>query len=104
MSSLSVLLLLSALLLALCGCGCLALAQRKHFKTVMGNDCGQGGGPAVRMWGWGFVMASLVPCVLRDGGGFAALLWPLIVASGALAVAMTLAYRPAVLRALKPLL
>ena len=35
--------------------------------------------------------------VLRDGGGVATLLWPLLVGVGALAVARALTYRPKLL-------
>lgn len=86
------LMLLLGLVLCFVGCALLALSQQRNWRTVTGDK--KANPPNVAALGWMFVSAALIPCVLRDGGSFAALLWPLLFAAGAMVVAMTLAYRP----------
>jgi hypothetical protein len=91
-------LFLAAAFTAWLGCACLALSQERHWKAVTG------GAPprtkSLRITGWLLVAASLALCIARDGGSFAALMWPLLLAGGALATAALLTWRPAWLRPL----
>lgn len=88
-------LFLAAALTAWFGCVCLALSQDRHRKTV------NGGVPKrpvpLRIAGWLLGAASLGLCIARDGGSFAALMWPLLLAGGALATAVLLTWRPTAL-------
>ena len=93
---LSILLLAVAAICAFIGCACLALSQPRNWRTVMGKGQAH---QATRPTGWGLVGLSLIFCVARDGGSFAALLWPLLLAGAAFLVAMVLTYRS---RWLKP--
>ena len=95
-----IMLLIAAVAMALAGCAYLALSQGRHADAVLGRGADWPMKKAARPLGWCLVMASLGPCVLRDGGGFAALLWPLILSAAAITVAMVIAYRP---RWLQPL-
>jgi hypothetical protein len=89
-------LLVLAALSAFSGCAMLALSQERHWQAVSGATCGP---PArVRRSGWLLITISLIMCIWRDGGSFAALLWPLMLMLGALATAATLTWQPAVLR------
>ena len=90
-----VLLLALAAICALIGCACLALSQNRNWRTVMGK--GQASG-FTRPLGWTLIGVSLVLCIIRDGGSFAALLWPLLLAAAGFAVAMLLAYAPSGLK------
>jgi hypothetical protein len=91
-------LLLAAALAAWLGCAGLALSQHRHWKAVTG------GAPprrmSARIAGWVLVVASLGLCIARDGGSFAALTWPLLLAGSALATAALLSWCPALLRPL----
>ena len=87
--------------LSLGGSALLALSQPRNWRTVAGQGAAR---PATRPLGWVFVGLALVVCVIRDGGGFAALQWPLLLAGAAFTVAMVLAYRPSVLRPLAAVL
>lgn len=90
--------LVSAALLSLMGCVLLALSQPRNWRRVLGDRKAES--PKTATAGWLFVGAALLPCVLRDGGSFAALLWPLTFAFGAAATAMVLTFRPQWLRSL----
>ncbi|MEM1143333.1 MAG: DUF3325 family protein [Pseudomonadota bacterium] len=85
-------LLICASGLCLSGCLLLALSQRRNWRVVLSDRAASP--PNVASAGWLLVFLALVPCTVRDGGSFAALVWPLLFASAALATAMTLAYRP----------
>ena len=91
----SVLLLALAALSAFLGCSYLALSQPRNWRTVMGEGAAH---KAARPIGWGLIILSLILCIARDGGSFAALLWPLLLAGAAFLVAMLLAYQPSTLR------
>ena len=93
-------LLVLAYTICLLGCALLALSQTRHWRAVLNNR--RADPPKVAKIGWLLVFTSLVPCVLRDGWSFAALLWPLIFAVSAMTIAMMLTYRPAALRVLFP--
>lgn len=77
-------------------CALLAFSQASHWRAAL-NDR-KADPPKVAKTGWLLVFASLVPCILRDGGNFAASVWPLIFAVSVMTIAMTLTYRPATLR------
>lgn len=101
MGVLSILLLLAAVGLSLLGCSFLALSQAKHARAVIGGRALEHKRQrSLRARGWVFVAFSFVPCVIRDGWGFAALSWSLIIAGAALTIAMLLAYRPSSLQVL----
>jgi len=97
---LSTALLLSGVLLAFAGLALLALSQKKHAEVVLGRRVARTNSRIAVPVGGALVLASLIPCVLRDGVSFAALLWPLLVAGASAAVALTLSYKP---KLLKPL-
>ena len=80
------------------GCALLALSQSRNWRKVSG-DSKTDPLRSVRA-GWALVMLALLPCVLRDGGSFAALLWPLLFACGAMTTALLLTYKPQWLRPL----
>ncbi|MEM8776635.1 MAG: DUF3325 domain-containing protein [Pseudomonadota bacterium] len=84
-----------AAITALMACAFLALSQPRHWRAITGANHAP---KSLRLAGWGSAALSLVFCILRDGGSFAALLWPLLLASGALTIAMALTYRPAWLK------
>lgn len=83
------------------GCAWLALGQKKNWRTVTGGNTPP---RACVGLGWMFVLATLISCVMRDGVSFAAILWPLIFATAAFLVAMTLAYRTQWLKPLASIL
>lgn len=89
---------LLAIAYSLCtiGCALLALSQSHHFRNVLDDRSAKP--PKLARFGWALVLLSLIPCVLRDGGSFAALLWPLVFAASAMTIGMTLAFRPRWLR------
>lgn len=90
------LMLVGAFVLCFAGCVLLALSQRRNWRLV--SDDKRGKPPRTAAIGWSLVLLGLPPCILRDGGSFAALLWPLVFAAAAIGVAMVLAYRPSWLR------
>lgn len=93
MSSVAALgLILLAYALCTLGCTLLALSQPRHWRAIVKDR--KATPPRTAMAGWVLVFAALVPCIARDGGSFAALLWPLVFAAGAMSVAMGLAYKP----------
>ena len=81
-------------LTAFTGCGMLALSQDRHWSRAFGAPAQTTTKSYLKWGGWALVVASLVFCTLRDGGSFAALLWPMLIALGAISVAMVLAYLP----------
>ena len=87
-----------AVTLSLFGFALLALSQDKHWRTVAGAKGPPPSKALVRGAGWTLVLVALAPCVVRDGGAFAALLWPLLLTVCAFGVAMLIAYRPRWLR------
>lgn len=82
-----------AVLSALLGCAFLALSQNRNWRDIVSCKPSERMTRLARMAGCTFVFASLVFCVIRDGASFAALLWPLLFATAAFTIAMTLAYQ-----------
>lgn len=94
-----------ATLLSLFGFALLALSQRRHRWALAGAQAHlKYPVKYVRAAGWVSICLALIPCVLRDGGSFAAVLWPLILGACAFAIAMALTYRPRWFRPLSRLL
>lgn len=85
-------LLVLAYALCVVGCALLAFSQTRNWRLVMGDRKAQP--PRTAVVGWLFILIAVIPCIVRDGGSFAALLWPLVFAAGAMSVAMVLTYRP----------
>lgn len=83
---------------AFLGCTFLAISQDRNCRKVLGNSVPDQSQRFARFIGWSLIGAALVFCILRDGGSFAALLWPLVVGSAAIAVAILLAFGPQLLK------
>lgn len=94
--------LLLAVFTSTIGMGWLALSQTRNWRKVTTAPASEGVILRLRIGGWIWVIGALVFCALRDGGSFAALLWPLLLGLAAINVAMALSYRPTFLRALIP--
>ena len=90
--------------LSLVGFAFLALSQDKHWRTVTSAKGSAPSKTLVRSSGWTLVFIALVPCIIRDGGAFAALLWPLLLTVCAFSIAMLIAYRPQWLKPIASLL
>lgn len=84
------------------GMGWLALSQARNWRAVMTGSMPGKVARWFRIAGWSAIFASLILCILRDGGSFAVILWPLILAVSAFVIAMALTYKPAVLKVLHP--
>lgn len=83
------------------GCAWLALSQVRHAQGVAGVDVSLGWRLTVfRLVGGVGLMVGPTLAVLRDGPGFGSLLGSIALSVGAVAVAMTLAWRPYWLRPL----
>ncbi|MFN4039228.1 MAG: DUF3325 domain-containing protein [Erythrobacter sp.] len=95
-------LMVFALMSNFCGCALLALSQARHWQAV--SQSAASPPRALRKAGWGFLLASLVFCIARDGPSFAILFWPLLAMLSALGVASLLTWRPTILRPLAWLL
>lgn len=91
-------LLFAAALLAFFGCASLALSLKRNWIAVAGEPLVTREAAILRRAGWLLLLAALLPCWLRDGPGFAALMWPLLFALSAFLVALTLGFRAALLR------
>lgn len=88
------LLLASSFVLAFVGCVMFALSQTKQWRSVVGRSNPPSYKLTRRWIGSALLLLALPPCILRDGGAFAALLWPLLVSAAALSVALVLAFSP----------
>ena len=94
--------LLMAGIAGLAGFTWLALAMDVHWQQVQG---GAGSAPSkrtLRLLGAAGLAVSAVFCFLADRPSMAVLVWVMLMASTALLVAMTLAWRPQILRVLWP--
>ncbi|MBK1687566.1 hypothetical protein CKO37_08590 [Rubrivivax gelatinosus] len=89
--------LVAATLCALAGFAWLALAMDEHWERVQGGAAAL---PrrALRLLGAAAVVLSLVACLRADPPSMAVLVWLMLLAGAALAVALALAWRPALLR------
>ncbi|MEM8682932.1 MAG: DUF3325 family protein [Pseudomonadota bacterium] len=89
-----------AFLSAFAGCTLLALSQGRNWRLVSGAYLPDTARRLARFLGCSLSVVSLGICIFLDGGSFAALLWPLLLAAAALLLAMVIAYWPT---ALKPI-
>lgn len=87
-----------AAVLVLLGCLSLAISQRRNWAMVTGGVLAPRPKLLARVFGWSLLLVALAVCIGAEGPGFATLLWPLYFAMASLIVAMTLSYRPGVLK------
>jgi uncharacterized protein YjeT (DUF2065 family) len=90
------LLLLLATAASYSGFACLALAMPDYWQQA-GGDASRQPSRRLRLAGTVLLAAALVLCLWRDGPGFGALLWGVLLTAGAVAVAFTLTWRPQLL-------
>ncbi|MBW7902129.1 MAG: DUF3325 domain-containing protein [Rhodocyclaceae bacterium] len=95
------LLLLAATAACVCGMTWLALAMEPHWKQVRGGVPPARTVRALRVLGASSLFASLLFCLAADHASMASLVWVMLLAGAALAVAFTLSWRP---RLLAPLI
>lgn len=90
---------LVAALLDLVGFGLLALTQERHYETVFGPSHTMRPDRVARLRDLGFalVACSLPICIAASGSGFGSLLWVVLMAACAGAVALALTWQPRVL-------
>lgn len=95
--------LLAAAACVLSGCAWLALAMEEHWKQVLATapptPLQQA---ALRALGASSLAASGVLCFVADRPSMAILVWILFIVFGSVSVALTLAWRPALLRLVLP--
>ena len=94
-------LLLLLLAAAYYGFALLALSQRRHWTRAIG----EGEPPPrqarrLRVAGYALLAVAFVLAVLRDGASFGIVLWASVISVAAIAVALTLTWRPRWVRAL----
>ena len=94
-------LLVALLAAAYCGFAALARAQPRHW----GRAIGQGAPSRRQVWrlrvgGYGLLALGLALALLRDGAGFGTVLWATTISVAAIAVTLTLAWRPRWARAI----
>lgn len=97
--------LTAAAALSLAGMGWLALAMEVHWGQVMHrpSEAAPRTRQVLRALGMLALPLSLLACLMADRPSMAVLVWVMLLAGSAAAIAMTLARRPQVLRALWPL-
>lgn len=85
----------AATLAAVLGCAWLALAMEVHWQQVFGPaPVSPATRRALRILGTAALLLSLGLCLLADRPSMAALVWVMLLAQGALTVALVLAWRP----------
>jgi hypothetical protein len=96
--------LLAAAVLSFAGMAWLALAMDVHWGQVMHRPAGEARAArrGLRALGAAALLASLLACLIADHPSMAALVWIMLLAGAAAAVAMVLAYRPGLLAWLWP--
>ncbi|MDP2020346.1 MAG: DUF3325 domain-containing protein [Hydrogenophaga sp.] len=94
--------LIAATALALSGMAWLALAMEMHWGQVMHRPATQAPRTRQLLRGLGALalLLSLLACLMADRPSMAALVWIMLMAGSAAAVALTLSWRPRWLRAL----
>lgn len=85
-------------MLALLGCIALALSLKGNWRLVTGASISPPCKKTARRAGWLLLSLALLACIISDGIGFAALIWPLLFAVASGIVAMTLSFQPNVLK------
>lgn len=86
------LLLAAASLAGYAGFMCLALAMPRHWAEVSGRKTGTAP-HRLRPCGFSLLGFAFALCVYRDGLSFGSVLWTVLLAAMAIAVALTLAWR-----------
>ena len=80
------------------GFACLALAMPRHWAAATGKKVDV---VPHRRWlrpcGFAMLALSYGLCAYRDGPGFGSLLWAILISAAAIAVALTLTWRPQLL-------
>lgn len=95
------LLLVAVVASAYVGLALLALSQTRHWAAVAGSaPRGRARVVVLRTGGGAMIAVSLLLALYRDGMGFGSLLWATALSAAALAVALTLTWRPGFLRPL----
>jgi Protein of unknown function (DUF3325) len=95
--------LLLAALAAFVGFAWLALAMKVHWRQVLGGDGPAAGArKALRALGAAALVASALLCFAADRPSTAVLVWVMLLVGAAPLVALTLAWRPRLLRPLWP--
>lgn len=96
--------LVIAALLCVVGMAWLALAMAVHWRQVMHGSAGDATGPrwVLRVMGSTALLLSLLACLRADRPSMAALVWVMLLAGAAVAVAAILAWRARLLRFLSP--
>lgn len=91
----SALLLFAAGLASYSAFACLALAMPRHWAAASGQAVALAPHRTwLRLGGFVLLGFTYALCVYRDGPGFGSLLWLLLISAAAVAVALTLAWRP----------
>lgn len=86
---------LAGLMAAWLGFALLALSQERHLSRVdPSNSHPALSRPAQRAIGFIAIGASLVCCIAGQGASFGTLLWVLSLSAAAMAIALTLTWRP----------
>lgn len=89
------LLLVLAFAFSFFGFACLALAMPRHWGEATGEPRELARHRSwLRPLGWLLLALAFFAAWLRDGPSFGAVLWVLLIGAAALAVALTLAWRP----------
>lgn len=86
--------LMAAAALSLCGMAWLALAMEVHWGQVMHQHAEDAQRQRLRALGAMALLLSLLACLMADRPSMAALVWIMLLAGSALAVAMVLSRRP----------
>lgn len=93
----------AAALLTLLGFAWLALAMDTHWEQVHGREGPVRGTQRLLRWlGSAALLLSFLCCLRADHASMAVLVWAMLLAGAAVAVAMTLSWRPTLLRAAWP--
>ncbi|WP_119157865.1 DUF3325 domain-containing protein [Caldimonas tepidiphila] len=96
--------LIAANVLSFSGMAWLALAMEVHWEQVRRGPAAEARRPCRLLRGLGVaaLLFSLLACLQADRPSMAVLVWMMLLAGGAVAVAMTLARRPGLLVLLWP--
>lgn len=96
---------LAACIFALLGFALLALSQQRHLDHVFeSNKPPASNQRAQQAIGFIALGLCLTACITTHGASFGSLLWVMLMCAAALAVALTLTWRPGWLRGLRSLL